>query len=301
VSSLSQIGQAWQQFFHAPEPVATLCVFRMLFGLLLVANGLNLLLYADDFFGPLGILGSRGFAKTYPRPRLSIFHLLPASSRTAYGVVLALIAASAAMTVGLFTSVSTPVAWLCLVSLHHRNPTIFNAGDTLQRLLLLLLCFTPSGLALSFDSWLSGKDPIAAMRDEQFDPWAFRLIQIQLTIVYVRAVYWKLRGKPWRDGTAVALVLHTMGFRRLSAPLIIESPSIAAMLAYGTMAAEAAIPIGLWVRELRYPAIIGGLMLHLSFELFLNVHLFGLTMCVGLMAFVPPQDLIAMITAWRWS
>jgi hypothetical protein len=60
------------------------------------------------------------------------------------------------------------------------------------------------------------------------------------------------------------------------------------------MVAEVAIPIGLWTRELRYPAIIGGLILHLTFELFLNVHLFGLTMCVGLIAFVPPQGVIAV-------
>jgi hypothetical protein len=295
VISLGGLGHAWQQFFHTPEPVAALCVFRLLFGLLLFVNGLNLLLYADDFFGPLGILSARGFEKVYPQKRFSLFLMLPATSGTAYGMVIAFLLASAAVSAGFLTAISTPVAWICLISLHHRNSTIFNAGDTLQRLLLLLLCFAPSGLALSVDSWLRNDNPLTALREQQFDPWALRLIQIQVTIVYIRAVFWKLRGKPWREGTAVAYVLHTMGLRRLSAPQFAVLPAVAPILAYGTMALEAFIPPALWIRELRYTGIILGLVLHITFELFLNVHLFGVTMCVALVSFIPPNDIVSAV------
>ena len=147
--SLAEIWQAWQHFFHDPQPVATLCVFRILFGLVLVFNGCTLLPFARDFFGPLGLLGIKRFAKAYPQARVSLFYFLPATDQSAVAMVLLQITASAAMVLGLATTISVPLAWLALVSLHHRNPVIFNAGDTVQRLLLLLLCFTPSGAALS--------------------------------------------------------------------------------------------------------------------------------------------------------
>jgi hypothetical protein len=297
VIALNELGLAWQRLFHTPEPVATLCVFRLLFGLLLIVNACNLLLYADDFFGPDGLLSVRGWAKTYPRQRLSVFYLLPPDVYTARGVVICLLAASTAMAVGVLTQLSTVVAWICLVSLHHRNPAIFNAGDTLQRLLLFLLCFAPSGRALSLDSWLSGENPFFAMRDNHFDPWPLRLIQIQITVVYLRAVFWKLRGKPWRDGTAVALVLNTMSLRRFGAPIWTTNRTVSRLLTYGTLTLEATIPWLLWIRELRYTGILLGLALHAAFELFLNVHLFGLTMCIGLISFIPPDDMLSLFRA----
>jgi hypothetical protein len=292
--SLSQLGEAWQQFFHLPEPVATLAVFRIAFGLVLVANGLTLLPYVSDFFGPRGLLGVKGLAKAYPNPRLSLFYLLPQTEGAARLVVWAYLMAAGMLTVGLSTLVMGPVTWLLLVSLHHRNSAIFNAGDTLQRLLLLLLCFAPSGAALSVDCLLRGEDPVAVMREARFDPWPVRLMQIQISILYLRSVYWKLRGDAWRKGTAVAYVLQAMTFRRWSAPRVVLLPAVYRTLTYGTLAVETYIPIAAWIKELRPSAILVGWLLHLGFETFLNVHLFGVTMCVGLLTFVPPEQVLTL-------
>ena len=68
------------------------------------------------------------------------------------------------MAIGFQTRIAVPLAWLSIVSLHHRNPVSFNSGDSVQRLLVLLLCFTPSGTALSVDCWLSNEDFWLALR-----------------------------------------------------------------------------------------------------------------------------------------
>src|SRR5690348_13262952 len=85
--SLTQLADWWQRFFHEPEPVAALAVFRIAFGLVLVVNGLTLLPYISDFFGPRGLLGVKGLAKAYPSPRLSLFYLLPQTEGAALLVV----------------------------------------------------------------------------------------------------------------------------------------------------------------------------------------------------------------------
>lgn len=293
--SLSDLAKGWNWFFHAPEGVATLCVFRILFGSLIAANACTLLPIATELFGPDGLLGPREWQRAYPRPRLSLFHILPATDATARGMVIALMVLATALALGLWTAVTTPLTWLCLVSLHHRNPMVFNAGDSVQRLLLLLLCFAPSGAALSVDSWLYGGSAPALARDRQFDPWPVRLMQIQVCMLYLRSVFWKLQGKNWRNGAAVGYVLQVMPFRRLAAPRLALVPLVTKLLTYGTLVAEVYIPLGVWIRELRYSAILAGWILHLCFELYLNVHLFGITMCVALVVYVPPQDMARLI------
>jgi hypothetical protein len=42
---------------------------------------------------------------------------------------------------------------------------------------------------------------------------------------------------------------------------------------------------------LHYFAILAGWLLHLTLDMFLNVHLFGPTMCAGLVLFAPARDI----------
>jgi hypothetical protein len=295
VISLNELASLWNAFFHQPEPVATLCVFRIALGALLTFNAACLLPFASDLFGPRGILDATIFLQTYQR-RLSLFYLFPQTHLAAPGVVVGLLVSSLAVTVGLFTVVMTPVAWLCLVSLHHRNPAVFNAGDVLQRLLLLLLCFTPSGAALSVDCWLRGEDVLLAAREQQFDPWALRLMQLQVSILYLRTVAWKLHGKTWRNGTALAYPLRLADFRRLAAPRVLLWWPMVYLGTWGTLAAETFVALGVWITQFRYAAIITGVVLHLGIDTFLNVHLFGLTMCVALLVYLPPADVATFLT-----
>jgi hypothetical protein len=166
VIGLSDLWRAWNHFFHAPESVATLCVFRILFGLLLAVTAGCLLPYANEYFGPFGILGTKGFARSYPRPRLSLFYLFPESTSTAPAIVITLLVASIALAAGLCTPFSGPVAWLCVVSLQHRNPAIFNAGDSVQRIVLLLL-FAPSGAGKAVAKRWVGVSPVSVHSAER--------------------------------------------------------------------------------------------------------------------------------------
>jgi hypothetical protein len=299
VISFDALGQAWLQFFHAPEPVAALCLFRIAFGLLLAFNAACLLPYADDLFGPFGVFGTDSFKHAYRHRRLSVFHLLPRSTRLPKAVVVMWLLASLAVAAGFMTWLTTPLAWLCLASLHHRNPVSFNSGDSVQRLLLLLLCFAPSGAALSVDCWLRGDDIWSSLRDKQFDPWAVRLMQIQISIIYIRTVGWKLRGKTWRNGTAVAYSLRVVDFRRFPVPTILFHRAANGLLTYGTLVMEAFVGIGVWFSDLRYAAIFAGWVLHAGIETFINVHLFGLAMGIGLMTFLPPQDVADWLLSFR--
>jgi hypothetical protein len=57
---------------------------------------------------------------------------------------------------------------------------------------------------------------------------------------------------------------------------------------WGTLAEEAVLGAGLWVQELRMPLLISGILLHLVFELVLNLQLFSWIMICSLLLFLEP-------------
>ncbi len=111
------------------------------------------------------------------------------------------------------------LVFISLTSLHQRNPFVLHSGDTILRLFSLLLAFAPVGAMLSVDAWVSGT--VAS----DSPPWALRLMQVLMATIYLRSLGWKLRGRWWREGSAVYWALTAAGStesgrcRRLRHPL----------------------------------------------------------------------------------
>lgn len=68
------------------------------------------------------------------------------------------------------------------------------------------LVLAPSGAALSVDRWRRAKDRFWEF--PQRAPWALRLIQVQISVVYLSTVWSKVQGTTWNDGTAVSYALR---------------------------------------------------------------------------------------------
>ena len=59
---------------------------------------------------------------------------------------------------------------------------------------------------------------------------------------------------------------------------------------WSALAIEAALPILLWFRPTRRPAIVAGIGLHLAIEASMNLFLFEWIMILGLLSFVRPEE-----------
>ena len=46
-------------------------------------------------------------------------------------------------------------------------------------------------------------------------PWAQRMIQLELSLMYFATFCWKAKGAPWLQGTAMFYIYHLDEFRRL--------------------------------------------------------------------------------------
>jgi Vitamin K-dependent gamma-carboxylase len=292
--TLGQLTAAWNAFFFDPVPVHSVALFRILFSIVLLIDAIFLLANAREYLGPEGLIEH---ARYYDRNRgraLSLFLHLPGTMRSVYLILGLHIFAIVLLGVGLFTPVSTAIAFVTLRSIVNRNPKICNGGDNVARIMCFLLIFTPAGRAYSVDSILFHAPGASDQAALFHAPWALRLMQIQISIIYLRACYWKLRGVTYRNGIAIYYATISEYYRRLSVPRFFVRTPIVQALTWGTLALEGALGSAIWVQEFRAPLIVMGIFFHAAIEFVLNLHLFGWYMIVCLLLFVDPYQVMRL-------
>jgi hypothetical protein len=285
--TLQQLTDAWNAVFHSPISTAPLVLFRLLIGLLLLVNAWLLVPLIDDYFAADGVWPTRTWKAQLNGRRFSLLHWLPDSTWSFRLVLLIHLLACLLLLVGWHFRAACIVVFLTLVSLQHRNSMILSSGDSLLRILLFLCCFSGAGSGLSVDDWLAGR-PLTEFGVT--DAWPLRLMQLQISIVYLRTVFWKLRGSLWRNGTAAWYPLWVDAYVRFRPPRQLLHPLLLRLATWGTLAEETALGCGLWIEELRFPLLITGVVLHLIFDLILNLQLFSWIMIISLLLFLSPDE-----------
>jgi hypothetical protein len=163
-----------------------------------------------------------------------------------------------------------------------------SSGDTLLRLLIFYSCFSKAGGGLSVDHYLAG---FPFSKFQEMNVWPMRLMQLQISVVYLRTVYWKLRGRMWWDGTAAWYPLWVDAYVRFRPPEYLLRPFWIRLATWGTLLGELALGSLIWIREYRYPMIVAGIILHVLLEIILNLQLFSWIMIVSLLLFCFPCDI----------
>lgn len=286
-----RVVRAWDRFLFAPVSPVPIGIYRVLFGSLVLLNGLFLLPEVTTFFGEQGVLPVADALRYTRSPRINVLAWLPPDDRWVYSFLAAYLLAAVCLTIGFLTRLSAALVFVGLVSLHHRNMIVLNSADTILRLTSFYLVFSAAGRALSVDRWLRvrrGAEPPGPPAPAE--PWAQRLIQVQLAVAYLATVYWKLQGHTWVDGTAVYYATRTHEFIRFPVPYVFDHLWTIKLMTWGTLAVEFALAVFVWFRDLRYPVLLAGLMLHLGLEYSMNIQLFQWVMISTYLLFIEPQD-----------
>jgi hypothetical protein len=294
VRALRAFAAAWNEFFHAPQPVEGIALFRILSGTLLLLNWAFLAPDALDWFGERGVLSSATALILTGPGRLDVLRALPGGDGWMLIVFGAVGLASATLAVGFMTRTSAAVVFVGLVSLHHRNTVVLSSGDTILRVLTFLLMFAPAGDAWSVDRWRARRRGVAPPEPLPKAPWAQRLIQIQVAVLYLSTAWWKLLGPAWRDGTAVYYMSRLVEFERFPVPVLFDDLRLIRLVTWTSLATELALGTLVWVPGLRYPVLLAGACLHLSIEFSMNIPVFQWLMLAALTTFIPPADVAAV-------
>jgi hypothetical protein len=263
------------EYFLKPVSPYPLGLFRILFGLCVCAT--LLLLHSDwlAWFGVRGWISMETIGRAESGLRFNIFALLPHDDRWIAPLYWLLLGSSIALTIGLGTRLNSIIVYLGLNSLNQRNPLTLHGGDTFLRAAGFFLMFAPSGAALSLDYLLTNRRHHTPRAEPpQISPWAQRLIQYQLAIIYMASFCWKAKGPSWRNGTALFYVVYLREIRRFPIPGFVYQAWALHLGTWLAMAFELLFPLLVWFKPFRKPMLIAGLVFHLSLEYALNIPMF---------------------------
>jgi hypothetical protein len=256
---------------------------------------LSLLPVLSAFFSSRGVLPTQPALHS---PGLWAPFSLSASSAAEIAMYVALIVGAVCLVSGVCSRLASAIVWLGVLAFTRRNPYVFNSGDSYLRVIAFYLVLTPAGASLSLGRWIRQRRDFWRFPCRSL--WGLRLLQVQVSIVYLSAFWDKLRSGPlWNDGTAMSYVLRIGDVERFPAPVFPTNSVAINLMTYGTLAVEFALGVLVWNKRLR-PWVLGlGVAFHLLIDYSIRVGSFSFVAIVALLAFVSPDASERAIYALR--
>jgi hypothetical protein len=289
---LGLVRTIWSKFdswFCTPAPVEGIAIVRILLGAVLIYNAILQVPDCLHYFSSQGIMESTRPNSFLP---VNVFYFTGNSPFWIKTWLWIHIALGGLVMVGLMTRITTILAWATLCSFHNENWYIINSGDVMLHLMTFLMIFSPAGNAYSIDAWIANKRGKPLSRTAW--PWAQRLLQFQVSYLYLSTFIYKSQGNGWADGHAVYYTSRLWSFERLDLPYIYDHLWAMKLLSWGTLLVEFSLGTLVWIPALRIPVIIAGILLHLGIEWTMNIPGFEFVMITGLVAMLEPSQGLAL-------
>jgi uncharacterized membrane protein YphA (DoxX/SURF4 family) len=285
-----RLYQAWERFFFAPVSPLPIAVFRILYSSCVLATLLLLHSQWLQWFGVDAWISPVTNAQMEPGLRLNLFQVMPRNDHWIALFFWIFLGFCILLLLGLWTRVSSIAVFLCLASIQQRNLFITNGGDTFLRVTGFFLMFAPAGAMLSLDHWRQTRkgnaSPVPASA-----PWAQRMIQIELALLYFISFLWKMKGDTWRNGTALYYVMHLNAIQRFPVPAWLQQSFLLHAGSWFALLLEFSLGVLIWFRPLRYPLLLLGLIFHLVLEYALNLPMIQWDILAAYVLFLDPADL----------
>lgn len=182
-----------------------------------------------------------------------------------------------------YQRLSAVLVYIGFIVLFNRVIPYMNGGNYLMHIYLFYIIFmaerSPSDARWSFFSNLL----------TNLGLWAFR---IQLLIVYVFTLAYKLGGTAWIDGSAVFIITHIDEFTLPWFETYVASIKPLMMIAnYGALLYFILFPILIWVKRWKLRLLLVGTIFHLCLGLILGVMDFSLMMIVAYISFLEEDQI----------
>lgn len=290
---MRRLREDWNRFWFEPQTGRVLGLYRIAIGLLTIYS---FSLFAKDatvFFSDEGVLTSRTVAAHMGREYHTILEGI--GSPLGVGLVLAaLFAAALSFTVGFHTRLSSIVLYGLVMSFHERNNLVLNGGDTVLRTMLFFFMFAPAGAAFSVDA-LRRRLRFPGEPPALISPWAQRMMQVQVAVIYLVTAYAKSRGALYHEGAAMYYVFGLVDFNIRGVEQLMNYPVVYSSLTFAVLFVETALPFLLWFRASRPYAVAMGLFAHGWVMIFMTIPVFGILMIATYLPFFTEDELSGLL------
>ncbi len=267
----------------------------------------------DRYYGPEGIL-PHAMLSTMTRQAWRFTIIDYVNVPTAEWLYFFLLVALLLVAVGIWTRWSLLVSIVLLFSFHEYGLIALDGGDTTTRLIGFILLLSPCDRSFTLGNlWRrfrlaesTGKDQDVSVRTMPI--WPYRLLLWQIGILYVASAILKWGGITWRNGAAIAIVLHHDMFRRITPWMADMLSHLSPTVGYFTLITQTAwvllLPLGLLtisgvLRTTAFDAykralILCGVLLHGSIAILLDVGTFSFVMFTAYLGLLVDNDFRAI-------
>lgn len=265
--------RGWDRFWFAPVSARPLGAFRVVVGCLALVNLGFLTIDLDYWMSGVGLLQGTEAQELAGPLRLSPLQTFQ-SPLTIRVVLAAEAVATLLFTLGWRTRLMGILVYLGQLSLHHRNIATASGADVLLMVMLFYLMLSPCGAAYSIDAWRESRKR-GTLAEPIISPWAQRLMQIQLIVMYLVSSIFKCAGTTWLTGTALHFVVCNREVGRFDIGWLAEYPAFINIATFGGLAVEFALAFLLWFKAARPWVLVAGISLHVGILFAVNIPLFG--------------------------
>ena len=282
------VGKIFDRFLFESCDPRMASVLRIAYATLLLVYVAVWSLDGSRWFSNEGVLSVDTAQRMFSIPYWSLF-FFDSSNGFVHVCLAILFLQSGLLLVGCWSRFQSACIFVWLTSFQHRNLLVCDGEDTVFRLFAFFFIFLPLDTAWSMTA-KRHRAPLA--RAQSSSAWGLRLIQIEITAIYLSAGWSKLQGATWRDGSALYHVSRMDDFFGRFGLLesLFDFPWFVLFATWISLAIELILPFALWFKPTRRAAIVAGIVMHLSIEVSMNLFLFEWIMIVGLLSFVKPEE-----------
>ena len=287
-----EVATAWNRFWFTPSHPATVCLMRILVGLMLIYTHLVWTFELPTFLGPSGVFpealqnqitGDGSWAWSH-------FYWFESDSWL-WGSHFIALGFLVAFTLGWQTRFTSILAFLITVSYANRaNGALFGL-DQINSFLTLYLAIAPSGLMYSVDAVLQQRrdKKLETNETSTLATVSVRLMQWHLCVVYFFAGIGKLQGISWWDGTAIWGAFASYEYQTIDMTWLVHLPWLVNLITVTSVFWELSYAFLIWPRLTRPLMLLGAVVIHLGIGACMGMITFGLIMIIANMAFLPPE------------
>lgn len=290
INNLDNLYFKIQTFFFKEEGCSTIGLIRILTSAVILLSLINDIPFVVDYFSDDGFLsGHNELLRAEYRFSILDYFGNPKQVIIAYII---LIISTLMLLLGKFTRVSAIITFILLASFHEKNIFVLDSTETLMRLMVFYLAIAPSNKCFSLDALKKSKElsSLEYKNWQNYYIWPRRLMQIQITIVYLFAFLPKT-GITWREGTAIYYFLANSHFARFNFDFLANFMPLMQLATYLTLTIELLFPILVWFRATKVYANAAGIILQIFILVTSNITFFSLIMIVTHLAFIEPETI----------
>ena len=196
----------WDQFWFADRSLLNLAIFRIILMTALGSLYLGRLFDVAQYYTDYGLVPKSLALQIYPEFYRPSFLIASWPDTWVFPLHLFLVIGAFILAAGIGGRLLNAVLWILHIAFLQRNYALAFGGDLIGGILLMLMIGTQSCARLSIANLFRKKNSHKKVSDI-FSNLFYRLIQVQLAVIYVWTGFEKLKGVSWWDGTALWTVL----------------------------------------------------------------------------------------------